>query len=175
MWILVNNWMLFIARTEIRCLWQGCFYYIGQLNCLCGRGTHLNRNDLQLFKLFVRRTSHKTVPSLVLHVHWKGWRCLSASHIFSLLSLWTQPICSNGTRGNRQKLKHRKFCTNTMKNFTVRVMEHWNGLWRYSRSVLPPTCATCHKEPVSAAGWTWWSPEVPSKCYSSVILWFCVQ
>ena len=33
--------------------------------------------------------------------------------------------------GNRQKLHHRKFCTNVCNNFfTVRVTEHWNRLPR---------------------------------------------
>ena len=35
------------------------------------------------------------------------------------------------TRGSRYKVEHRKFHTNTRKNFfTVRVTEHWNGLLR---------------------------------------------
>jgi len=35
------------------------------------------------------------------------------------------------TRGNRHKLKHRKFCLNMKKNFfALRVTEHWNRLRR---------------------------------------------
>ena len=36
-------------------------------------------------------------------------------------------VCEDRTRGNSQKLEHRKFCTDVCKNFfTVRVTEHWN-------------------------------------------------
>jgi len=38
-------------------------------------------------------------------------------------------VPSDRTRGNRHKLKHRKFCLNTRKNFfTLRVMEPWHRL-----------------------------------------------
>ena len=40
-------------------------------------------------------------------------------------------VCSNRARRNGLKLVHRKFCTNMEKNFfMVRVMEHWNRLFR---------------------------------------------
>lgn len=86
---------------------------------------------------------------------------------------------SNRTRGNRHEVQHRKFHTNTRKNFLpVRVTEtgqpvseHWNRLprvrlWnfllcRYSEHVWMCSCAICCREPALADSWTWWSSEVP--------------
>jgi len=41
------------------------------------------------------------------------------------------------TRADRQKLEHRMFHTNTRKNCTVRVTEHWNRLPRQAMESPP--------------------------------------
>ena len=44
-------------------------------------------------------------------------------------SSW-QSVCRDRTRRNGIKLECRKFCNNMLKNFMVRVTEHWNRLPR---------------------------------------------
>jgi len=52
----------------------------------------------------------------------KSWDQEDGTKLFSV-------VPSDSTRGNRHKMKHRKFCLNVRKNFfPLRVMEPWNRL-----------------------------------------------
>lgn len=71
--------------------------------------------------------------------------------------------------GNRQKLKHRKFCLNKKTHFsTVGVVEHWERfwslhLWRYLEPDWTQPWAICCRWPCfEQKGWTRQSTEVPS-------------
>lgn len=54
-------------------------------------------------------------------------------------------VCSGRTRGNRQKLEHRKLHTNKGKKlFSVRVTENWNKLPRKAvKSLFLEIFKTC--------------------------------
>jgi len=112
-------------------------------------------SDLELFSLGKRRLRGDLIS--VYKCLKGGWRQLYEAWLFSVM-------CRDRTRSHGLKLVHRKFRTNVQKNiFTVRVTEHWNRLpnklcslllWKYSRPIWTPTCATYCREAALAGGWT---------------------
>jgi len=75
--------------------------------------------DLRLFSL-----ERKKLRGDLITVY-KYLKCRSQVGESSLFSV----VCRDRTRGNEQKLEHRKFHTNARNNlFTVRATEHWNRL-----------------------------------------------
>ena len=57
---------------------------------------------------------------------YKYLKCVSQQDMANPFSV----ICWDRTRGNGDKLEHRKFCTNMWRNFMVGVTQHWNRLPR---------------------------------------------
>ena len=75
--------------------------------------------SLGLFSLEKRRLKGDVIN---IYKYLRCGRQRDKARLFSVL-------CGDRTRGNSQGLKHRKFCTNVLKNFfTVKVTEHWNRL-----------------------------------------------
>ena len=77
--------------------------------------------DLGLFSLEKRRLRGDLIN---VYKYFKCGRQRDLANLFSV-------VCGDRTRGNGQKIDHRKFHTNMRKNFfTMKVTEHWNRLPR---------------------------------------------
>lgn len=88
-----------------------------------------------------------------------GRRQVDEARLFSVM-------CSNRTRSNGQKLQHKKFHTNVMKNFwTVKVSERWNTLTRKATESSSMEIFYSHFPVQSISGicWDWsWTGDISS-------------
>ena len=66
-----------------------------------------------------KRRFRQDLINVYKYVRYKGQR--DEARLFSA-------VRGDRTRENGHKLKHGKFHTNVHKNFTVRVLDHWNRL-----------------------------------------------
>jgi len=86
------------------------------------KGLEERLSNLSLFNLGKKRLKGELIN---VYKYLKGGgRQMGEARLFSV-------VCSDSARSNDLKLEHRKFHTNTWKNFfTVRVKEHWNRVPR---------------------------------------------
>jgi len=119
--------------------------------------------ELGLFSLKKRRLRGDVINA---YKYLKGGYQEDGAKLFTV-------VPSNRTRGNRHKLKHRKFRLNMRKNFfPVRVTEHWNRLPReavdspsleiFKTRLDKVLCSLLYMTLLRQRVWTRRSPEVAS-------------